>query len=174
MVLLDGGGGGDIGLSLLLCPTCELLITYICYMLAMSHLVICPFGLGKFHPYSCCHPPVAQFVVNVCLTLYFWENYWTNFAEIHKQVVCDCHWLWQWCCHFLWHSNRPDLLTWWYCSCNDISSGLTWSHSRGSFYWVTVQGYHAQNYFPTNFLSVNFFSQKIQRNSNLLIRYKTL
>ena len=43
------------------------------------------------------------------------------------------------------HSTRPYLITWWLCSCNDISSGLTWSNNSRSFYFVTLQGYHAQN-----------------------------
>ena len=25
-----------------------------CYVLSMSHLVLCPFGFGEFHPYICC------------------------------------------------------------------------------------------------------------------------
>ena len=46
----------------------SVLIAHTCYVLAMSHLVLWPFGLGKFHPYCCCQvstPQLPSFVGNM-------------------------------------------------------------------------------------------------------------
>ena len=74
----------------------SLVTVYTCYQLSMSHLVLWPFGIGEFYPYSSCqiaNPQLPRlFATCFILVNKLRGNHWTNLTESHKQgVVWDGH-----------------------------------------------------------------------------------